>query len=61
LHSWLIRDHAHLGGVPGLILPSAIILGRDVGGTVTDDLLGGHEVILVDQITDVGPAEIVPA
>ena len=54
-------DHAHLGGVPGLILPSAIILGRDVGGTVTDDLLGGHEVILVDQFTDLGPAEIVPA
>ena len=55
------RDHTHSGGFPGLLLLGAVILGCDAGGTVPDDLLGGHEVILVDQVADVGPAKIVPA
>ena len=61
MHPCLIRDHAHPGGFPGLVLPGPVIFGRDAGRTVTDDFLSGHEIILVDQIADVGPTEIMPA
>ena len=57
----LIGNHAKPSGFSGLVLPGMIVFGRDAGRTMTDDLLGGHEVILVDEVADVGPAEIVPA
>ena len=57
----MIRDRTHTSGFPGLVLPGTIILGCDAGRTVANDLLGGHQVILVDQVADVGPAKIVPA
>ena len=60
LRSWKIRDHAHSGGFLGLLLPSAIVFGRDASRAMPDDLLGGHQVILVDQVADVGTTEIVP-
>jgi hypothetical protein len=59
--SWFIGNHAHPGGIPGLVLPGAIVFGRNAGRAVPNDLLGGHQIILVDQIADVRPAEIVPA
>jgi hypothetical protein len=59
--SWPVGDNAHPGGFLCFVLPATIIFGRDAGGAVTDDLLGGHQVILVDQVADISPAEIVPA
>ena len=56
-----MRDQTHPGGFPGFLLPGAIVFSCDVGGTVTDDLLGSHQVILVDQVADVSLAEIIPA
>ena len=59
--SCLVGNHAHPGGFLCLVLPSAIVLGRDAGRAVSNNLLGGHQIILVDEIAYVGPAEIVPA
>ena len=59
--SWPVGDNAHPGGFLGLVLPGAIVFGRDASGAVSNDLLSGHQIILVDEVADVGPAEIVPA
>ena len=59
--SWPVGDNTHPGGFLCLVLPGTIVFGRDTGGAVSNDLLSGHQIILVDQVADVGPAEIVPA
>jgi len=59
--SWPVGDNAHPGGFLGLVLPGAIVFGRDASRAVSNDLLSGHQIILVDEVADVGPAEIVPA
>ena len=58
--SWFVGDRARPGDFLGLVLPGGIVFGRDTGGAVSNDLLGGHQVILVDQVADISPAEIVP-
>jgi len=57
---FLICNHTHPGGFLGLVLPGAIIFGRDAGGAVSNDLLSGHQIILIDQVADISTAEIVP-
>ena len=53
--SWPIGNHSHPGGFLCLVLPGAIVFGRDAGRAVSNDFLGGHQIILVNQ--SVKPAE----
>ena len=59
--SWLVGNDTHPGGFLCLVLPGTIVFGRDASGAMSNDLLSGHQIILVDEVADVGPAEIVPA
>jgi hypothetical protein len=59
--SYSIGYHAHPGGFLDLVLPGAILLGSDAGRAVSNNLLSGHHIVLVDEVADVSPTEIVPA